>query len=111
MRPPAYPPHGIAELQGDCVLFHAGANENGDDGLLGSFVGRLHVPHCARSCCHAGTVNCDGAGSLFLFLPKFLASTIQLPAICLNGLGIFAPTVYGPKQIPIPIPIVSVGDT
>gem|GEM_PF-6289750 len=85
---------------------------SGEAGLLGSLVGRLHVPHCARLYCRDGTVSCAGSGVLlFLFFQKFFAKTIQLPAICLNGLGMFAPSVYGPKQMAIPIPIVSVGDT
>lgn len=111
MSQPAYQPAGALLLLGVDVFVPDGENENGDDGLLGLLVGRLHVPHCARLYCHAGTVSCVCGSLVFLFFPKFPPSTIQFPAICLNGLGIFAPTVYGPKQIPIPTHIVSVGET
>lgn len=40
-----------------------------------------------------------------------IASTIQLPAISLNGLGSFTPKLYGHTQIAIPIPRVIVGET
>jgi hypothetical protein len=40
-----------------------------------------------------------------------IASTIQFPAMSLNGLGNFTPKLYGHTQIAIPIPKVIVGET
>lgn len=114
MMPHPYVPDGGVELYGVEVLVldedESGVIINGEAGLLGSCAGRLHDHHCARLYCHAGTVRCSFVGGELL-TQKFFARTIQLPAMCLKGLGIFAPSVYGPKQIATPTPIVNVGET
>ena len=85
---------------------------NGEDGFAGFSLGRLHGQPFARSYCRAGTVTCVLVLVLLLFFaPKVFASTIQLPAMCLNGLGIWIPAWYEPKQIATPTPIVNVGET
>ena len=79
------------------------------------FGGLLHVHCCAAAIILGSRFSVFGCPAVLVVVALShvvsggTANTIQFPHISLNGFGIAAPTVYGPKHIAIPSPSVSVG--